>query len=248
MFEAFRTIKGVFRSLRIYYGDPEHGRALDSLYRQFVRPSDLVFDIGAHVGDRVGAFRRLGARVVAVEPQPRLATTLRLLYGRDANVVVEEAAVGSRSGSVELFLNIDNPTISTASMEFIGAASHAPGWQSQAWPKRKRVALTTVSELMARHGMPSFIKIDVEGFEAEVLAGLSSPVPGLSFEFTLIQRDIALTCVKRCTMLGYGRFNAVLGESNSFVHSDWISAANLCHWLSGLPPEANSGDIYAVLG
>jgi FkbM family methyltransferase len=248
MFEPFRTMQGVFRSLRIYYGDPEHGPALDRLYRQFVKSGDLVFDIGAHVGDRVAAFRRLGARVVAVEPQPRLATTLRLLYGRDPNVVVEEAAVGSQSGSIELFLNIDNPTISTASRDFIAAASHTPGWQDQAWPKRKRVALTTVNELMARHGMPSFIKIDVEGFEAEVLAGLLLPVQGLSFEFTLIQPHVALTCVERCASLGYVRFNAVLGESGSFAHSDWIGATNLCRWLSALPPEANSGDIYAALG
>ena len=44
---------------------------------QFVRPGDLVFDVGAHVGDRIAAFRRLGARVVAVEPQPALVRTLQ---------------------------------------------------------------------------------------------------------------------------------------------------------------------------
>ena len=49
---------------------------MDRLYGQFVRPGDLVFDVGAHVGDRIAAFRRLGARVVAVEPQPALVRTL----------------------------------------------------------------------------------------------------------------------------------------------------------------------------
>ena len=55
---------------------------MDALYRQFVKRGDLVFDIGAHVGDRVAAFRRLGAKVVAVEPQPALALTLSMFYGR----------------------------------------------------------------------------------------------------------------------------------------------------------------------
>jgi hypothetical protein len=76
--ERWRTVRGVARSLRTYYGDRERRTAMDLLYGRFVKPGDLVFDIGAHVGDRVAAFRRLGARVVAVEPQPALVRTLRL--------------------------------------------------------------------------------------------------------------------------------------------------------------------------
>ncbi len=77
MLQSIRTARGVMRSLGIYYGHRKRNAAMDELYRQFVKPGDLVFDIGAHVGDRVGAFRRLGARVVAVEPQPALVRTLQ---------------------------------------------------------------------------------------------------------------------------------------------------------------------------
>src|SRR5258705_9740241 len=104
MFEFLRTLRGIVRSLRIYYGNRQHGPAMDRLYRQFVRPGDLVFDIGAHVGDRVAAFRRLGARVVAVEPQPALANILRLFYGRDPRITIEQAAVGRHSRTIELNL------------------------------------------------------------------------------------------------------------------------------------------------
>jgi len=247
MLDALRTVRGIVRSLRIYYGDRRHGPALDHLYRQFVRPDDVVFDIGAHVGDRVAAFRRLGARVVAVEPQPALVKTLRLLYGRDAKVTVEATAVGRQAGSIELNLNLDNPTVATASTDFIAAAADAPGWHDQAWKKRVRVALTTLDALIARHGTPAFIKIDVEGFEAEALAGLSAPVPALSFEFTLIQRDVARACAQQCIALGYARFNAILGESQIFEHPDWIDADAIVRWLDALTPEANSGDVYARL-
>jgi FkbM family methyltransferase len=247
MFEFLRTLRGIIRSLRIYYGNRQHGPAMDRLYRQFVRPNDLVFDIGAHVGDRVAAFRRLGADVVAVEPQPALVKTLRLLYGRDPKVIIEETAVGRRSGTVGLNLNIDNPTVSTASSDFIAAAARAPGWQGQAWTKRLRVPVTTLDALIARHGTPAFIKIDVEGFEAEALAGLGQLVQALSFEFTLIQRDIARACIERCTALGYVQFNASLRESQTLVHGDWTDADAVTRWLAALPPEANSGDIYARL-
>ena len=62
--DTLRTLRGVARSLRIYYGDRARRTAMDRLYGAFVRPGDLVFDVGAHVGDRIGAFRRLGARVL----------------------------------------------------------------------------------------------------------------------------------------------------------------------------------------
>ena len=89
MFEALRTARGVLRSLRIYYDDQRDTAAMDALYARFVKPGDLVFDVGSHVGDRIAAFRRLSCRVVACEPQPALVKTLRLIYGRDKSVTIE---------------------------------------------------------------------------------------------------------------------------------------------------------------
>ncbi len=96
--ELWRTTRGVARSLRIYYGNSARRVVMDRFYAQFVQPGDMVFDIGAHVGDRVAAFRRLGAHVVAVEPQPALVRTLKLLYGRDVAVAIEPVAVGREAG------------------------------------------------------------------------------------------------------------------------------------------------------
>ena len=244
--EALRTARGVARSLLIYYGNRRHGPAMDRLYAQFVKPGDLVFDAGAHVGDRVAAFRRLKARVVAIEPQPALVRTLRLLYGRDDGVAIEAVALGERDGTVELKLNIDNPTVSTASDDFVAAAHGAPGWDDQAWSKRISVPMTTLDALIDRHGTPSFIKIDVEGFEAQALAGLTRPVAALSFEFTIIQRAVAHAALDHCVALGYSGFDAALGESQTLVHGAWQPADAIRRWLDGLPGAANSGDIYAV--
>jgi FkbM family methyltransferase len=245
MNEAVRTLRGVLRSLRIYHGDRAHHAAMDRLYAQFVQPDDLVFDVGAHVGDRVAAFRRLGARVVAVEPQPALVRILRLFYGFSRKVTIEAVAVGREPGTTTLRLNIDNPTVSTVSGEFIQAAAGAPGWEAQAWTKEIAVPVTTLDALIARHGPPAFIKIDVEGFEAEALYGLTQPAPALSFEFTTIQRDIALAALKRCQALGFCRYNAAIGESQALVHDHWQDADQIARWLAALPLEANSGDIYA---
>jgi FkbM family methyltransferase len=244
----WRTARGVVRSLRIYYGNRERRAAMERLYRRFIKPGDLVFDVGAHVGDRVATFRRLGARVVAVEPQPALRTTLKLLHGRDRAVTIEPVALGRSTGSVELKLNLDNPTVSTASAEFIRAAAGAPGWDDQRWSKTITVPMTTLDALIARHGAPAFVKIDVEGFEAEALAGLSRPVPALSFEFTTIQPKVAAAAIDRCVALGYASFNAALGESQTLVHEHWLTAPQIAQWLVALPRAANSGDVYVRMG
>ena len=245
--ERLRTAGGVLRSLRIYYLDRQRSAAMVSLYGAFVKSGDLVFDVGAHVGDRVAAFRKLGARVVAVEPQPAIINVLRVLYGRDRAVAIEPQAVGHSAGTVDLKLNLANPTVSTASQAFVRAADGAPGWEGQVWSRTIQVQVTTLDALIARHGMPVFIKIDIEGFEAEALAGLTRPVPALSFEFTTIARDVAATCIARCGALGYARYNAALGESQTFVHPEWRSGQEIAAWLEALPDAANSGDIYAML-
>jgi FkbM family methyltransferase len=245
--ELWRTTRGVARSLRIYYGNSARRAAMDRFYGGFVQPGDIVFDIGAHVGDRVAAFRRLRARVVAVEPQPALVWTLKLLYGRDRAVVIEPVAVGREAGTAAFSLNLDNPTVSTASEPFRSAADGAPGWEGQAWTTAIEVPVTTLDTLVLRHGAAAFIKIDVEGSEADALAGLTCPSPTLSFEFTTLQPGVAATCIDRCAELGYTRYNAALGESLTWVHDDWMSAEAIAAWLCALPQNVNSGDIYARL-
>jgi FkbM family methyltransferase len=246
MFDALRSARGIVRSLRIYYGNRERDAAMDRLYGRFVHRGALVFDVGAHVGDRVAAFRRLGARVVAFEPQPALVRMLKLIYGRDDAILIEPVALGSFTGTIELKINVDNPTVSTASDDFVAAAKGALGWDGQVWAKRAPVPITTLDAMIARHGTPTFIKIDVEGFEAEVLSGLSQPIAALSFEFTTIQRDVALAAIDRCVALGLRDFDAALGESQCLVHGGWRSADQVRRWLLDLPDSANSGDIYAV--
>jgi len=245
MLQPIRMARATLRSLRIYYGDRARAAAMDRLHGNFVRSGDLVFDVGAHVGDRIASFRRLGARVVAVEPQRPMVKALRLLYGRDRSVTIEPVAVGGQPGRARLLINADNPTVSSVSPAFVAAAEGAPGWETQRWSASAEVEVTTLDALIMRHGVPAFIKIDVEGFEAEALSGLSQAVRALSFEFTTIQRDVGLACIEQCAAMGYTRFNSALGESQTMV-GEWVGAGQIARWLRALPQAANSGDIYAV--
>jgi FkbM family methyltransferase len=179
VFEGLRTARSIVRSLGIYYGDRSRTAAMDRLYGGLVGRGDLVFDIGAHVGDRVASFRRLGARVVAVEPQPAMVKVLKLLYGRAADVAIEAVAVGRSIGTTSMMINADNPTVSTASRALVNAARGAPGWEAQRWTRSIQVPVTTLDALVDKYGAPAFIKVDVEGFEEEALQGLAHAVKAL---------------------------------------------------------------------
>jgi FkbM family methyltransferase len=240
------ALESLKRSLDVYYGEPAREAAMDALYARFVRPGDLAFDIGAHVGDRIGAFRRIGARVVALEPQPLCAHAIRALYAGDRDVTLVESACGPAAGRLSLHVNTANPTVTTASVDFVWAADGAGGWEGQVWDRTIEVPVTTLDALIAAHGAPAFAKIDVEGFEADVLAGLSQALPALSFEFTTIQRDVAADCLARIAALGDYGFDVALGESQELALGRWVSAEDMRDTIAALPHDANSGDVYAV--
>lgn len=238
---------GLVRSFVVYWR-PGRQRALRRLYAPFVREGDLVFDVGAHLGDRSMAFAALGARVVALEPQPRIARWLRRIVRGQAGIVVRSEAVGASGGAARIAISARHPTVSTMSDSWRTSMSRDnPGFGHVRWDQTAEVTVVTLDDLIRSHGRPSFCKIDVEGYEAEVLAGLSQPVQGLSFEFVAAQLDVASACVRRLRQLGPYRFNVVLGERRSFTFEAWVEADELEAWLSQGASGASSGDVYARL-
>lgn len=240
------TITGLARSLRIYYGSPARLRRMATLYGRFVRPGDLAFDIGAHVGDRTLVLARMGARVVSLEPQPGPLRILRLLHGQRRNVTIVPVAAGAASARIELQVSRRHPTVSSASGAFLEHVNGAASFAGVAWPDRVEVEATTLDVLIGAHGVPAFVKIDVEGFEAEVLAGLSQPVPALSFEYLAETVPLALTCVDRLEALAPHRYNASPGESLELALPAWTDAEGIRRHLLSRPPGSGSGDVYAL--
>lgn len=228
---------GLLRSLAIYHGNPFRAAAQRRFLSQFVRPGDLAFDIGAHVGSRSRLLSRLGARVIALEPQPHCAAVIARLLPQ---VALVEKAAGRAEGRTTLHISRRHPTVSSVSAGWIDDVAQTDGFRHVRWDQRIEVDVTTLDRLIAEHGVPAFCKIDVEGAEVDILAGLSHPIPTLSLEYLPETPDRARAALAELMRNGDYRFNFVQGEGHGLA-GPWMDAPSL---LSGLRRQ---GDIYARL-
>ena len=213
-------------------------------YRQFVGEGDICFDVGANLGNRTKIFLKIGARVVAVEPQPRCAELLQAAFGKQPRFQLEHRALGARQGEAEMHISGEH-TLSTLSADWMQAVRESGRFQQYTWDQRQTVQITTLDDLIARYGRPVFVKIDVEGYEFEVVSGLTQPVKALSLEFTPEYMESTWRAIMHLASLGNIRLNYSLGESMALAAAEWISPDRMQMVLRQLPKDLSVfGDIY----
>ena len=219
-------------------------------YSQFVHPNDLVFDVGANVGNRTRPLLNIGAKIVAVEPQEECRKKLEQKFGNKITIV--PMGVGETEGMKDFFVS-NAHTISSFSTEWIESVKE-DRFKEFTWFEPEKIQVTTLDKLIEKYGLPTFIKIDVEGYELEVLKGLTYAVDVISFEYTLpeqIQR--AIDCVSQIEKYNADiECNFSISESMEFALNDWLPATELKNYISTQEFIATGfGDIYVrrkVLG
>ncbi|MDJ0993869.1 MAG: FkbM family methyltransferase [Dinoroseobacter sp.] len=237
------TTAGLIRSAAIYLCRPDRTRAQARFYASLLAPGDLAFDIGAHMGNRSRALHKAGARVVAVEPQVPFHRILRATLPTD--VVLIKAAAGAQEGEATLHVAPRFPTVSTLSTDFQADASDLPGFGQVRWSEHQKTPVTTLDALITAHGTPHYIKIDVEGHEAEVLAGLTAPVTLISIEVIPGLHTRAKAAFDQLAKIGPYLFNVARGEEGAFLFDRWMDRAALDSWIRHQPAGAKPCDVYA---
>lgn len=233
-------------SLRRRWGLFWQRRRARALYRGFVKAGDLVFDVGANAGSRTAVFSGLGARVVAVEPQQ---PCLRALYARfhaDPRVTILATALGPSPGRMELQL-ASASQVGSLNPEFLERLLAQPRYARLALGERRPVDVTTLDALIARFGLPAFVKVDAEGFDDQVLRGLSRAVPACAFEFQSFYPGPARACIERLEALGGASYNYDLHERMRLTLREWVPAGEMLrlldrHERDDPPPQ---GEVYA---
>lgn len=208
----------------------------------FFAPGDIYFDVGAHKGNKADLYLDKGYECVLIEPQPELVEYLLNKYKNNSFVHVVPKGLGKEIDILEMSISSTEPTLSTFSEEwklgrFVGST----------WDQKRNIQITTLDFLIKRYGNPRYIKIDVEGYELDVLRGLSSKVGIISIEFTSEYINNALKCISYLDELGYSKFNLSLGEKHSFELDKFVQRDEIIAILT-LNSKENPqlwGDIYA---
>lgn len=213
---------GLFPFVRAIYRQANssiraQGRREVDFYSRLLTRGGLCFDVGANLGQRSEIFLKLENRVIILEPNANCRDTLQFLFGRNRNAEIVVSAVGSQVGAIEFYTHGTDST-----------GSALPDWDQKVFGTDRgqimqRVPMTTLDALVGKYGMPDFVKIDVEGFEAEVLAGLSRPLPLLSFEFHA--DDMAKTRACLSQLASFGKLT--------------VRACNMdCEWITSQTSDA----------
>jgi FkbM family methyltransferase len=197
------------------------------------------------MGDRTEAFVRLGATVVAVEPQDVCVRWLRERYGNSSRVRIVHKALGEKEGQAELMLS-NAHGLSSLSKEWIDSVKASGRLSHYSWDKSVMVPVTTLDRLIEEYGQPVFCKIDVEGFEFEVLKGLSQPIKVISLEYSPDFLGPAIRSVRRLSSMGMHWFNYSVGESMRLSLSTFATADEMCDILADVPDKTMYGDVYAA--
>jgi len=213
-------------------------------YRQFIPPGALVFDIGANVGHYALIFHHLQARIVAIEPQAQLADGLRRRFAGWKDLTIVQTALGAAPATATLHKAPGQSEIASLRPDVSERSRFSSLYQADAV---ETVPVTTLDAIIRQHGRPDFCKIDVEGFESEVLSGLGQSVPLLSFEVNREYWEVAARCLQQLSRLGDYRFNYALGEATTLGSPVWLSAEALARELTAHPDPLLWGDIYARL-
>jgi FkbM family methyltransferase len=226
-------------------------RRLRSFHREFIKPGDLVFDVGANVGDYTAAFLGLGARVVAIEPDDQALGELRRRFAADERVSIVPMGVSDSKGTTQLYVSTEGGTpLSTMSEEWISAAQES-GRFHFSWKPAAQVEVTTLDSLIGRFGLPAFVKVDVEGFELQVVRGLSRSVAAVSLEFHPEYREHVVDALRHLSDLGAAEFMYVpgdslpaIGKSMPGVAGEWSGYQDVCEVLASAG-KGEWGDVLA---
>lgn len=216
------------------------------IYKKILKKDGLCFDIGANIGNKAETFINYFDKVICVEPQPNCSLKIKDRFSNRPNVIVVNKACGSEVGKSVLFVSNRFNTLSTMSEKFI-ETTKKERFNGVSWDSSIEVDVTTLDVLIAEYGLPHFCKIDIEGYEPEVLKGLSKAIPYVSVEFTPELKEKTFECIDILLKIDEGYlFNYSEGESEVFTFDNWLTASDMKEFLfKNNDFKVSFGDLYA---
>jgi FkbM family methyltransferase len=212
------------------------------IIRELIGDNNLCFDIGANIGRKTSEMLNIGCSVVCVEPQDDCCSVLRSIYGNNPNVKIIKKSLGAARGVGKLYRASEN-TISSMSTDFITEVKK-DRFSGYTWESNPiECEMVTIDDIINEFGIPGFCKIDVEGYELEILRGLSIEIPLISIEFTPEMKKNTFGCISIMESLGSYEYNYSSQETSVFSF-DWKSSKDIIAYLDSIESTREFGDVY----
>ena len=215
-------------------------------YSSLLTDGALVFDVGANVGTMTQVFASVGAKVIAIEPNPDCVRHIELATDRKT-VEVLQAVAGETNGLGVLHVSDRKDKMSSLSAEWRETVSKENRDYTGMWKRELTVPMITLDALIKRYGLPAYIKIDVEGYEEQVLKGLCQLPTLLSFEFNRLLLDPVWRALDSA-IFDTARFNYTLVDPVKFELSEWTDREGIKEKIMSLGSGPGLGDIFARAG
>ncbi|MBK9212403.1 MAG: FkbM family methyltransferase [Saprospiraceae bacterium] len=218
-----------------------------SLNRIRILKNDLIFDVGANIGVKTEYYRKNGWRVICFEPQKLLVEKLKQKFEGDDDVIIEHCGIGSEKS--ELLLKKSSTSHSQATFDAERRREvDLIRKNNFTFDEEEIVKVDTLDYMIKKHGLPKYIKIDVETFEIEVISGLSQKVDYLSFEYNNLQLENTLKIIDKLEKLKFSQFTYGVGEGFPYPWSKWFG---IQEFKKSLEQKAHfnkvgGGDIYCM--
>jgi FkbM family methyltransferase len=180
----------------------------------------LCFDVGANIGGKTEKFLSYGASVICIEPQLLCRTILESKFSTNDKVKIVKTSLGSSVGTSTIFIS-DEHTLSTMSSDFM-VETTKQRFKNTVWGKEETVDVSTLDNMINLYGLPKYCKIDVEGYEVEILKGLSNKIKYISVEFVPELKQKTFECIDLIDKLGDYKYNYIEEESEEFIFNDWV--------------------------
>lgn len=246
-----KVIRSILRGLGLYAFALDVENKLITLFKkgerkdfygQFIKSGDLVFDVGANKGNRTVIFLDLGAKVVAVEPQKECYEHLTKRFGNKIELV--KLGLGEAESTATMYVS-GSTLISSFSKDHVDQMQE-DRFKGAAWGKTIEVKMTTMDKLIEKHGVPAFCKVDVEGYEYDVLKGLSQPVGAMSLEYIVPENtQVLVDCLTHLNKLGKIECNFSYGETMKFNLTEWKTGQEMIDYVQTKEfIDTSYGDVY----
>lgn len=188
----------------------------------------MYFDIGANAGDYTQYLLSNGAeKVICVEANPYQAINLRKRF-IGQNVIIVNKAISDIEGKIDFYICPECDVVSTCDEQWRTNSRFSQ--PDRNWVKIEAETIS-IDKLIEEYGIPTHMKIDVEGYEYHALLGMTKNYCQLRFEWSEEKQKEIILSIEYLMKIGYSYFGVMIGDDFNSVITEYITGEDIIEYI-----------------